>query len=468
MRRILHSCTGCAVLVLAVGSGGSASHAQTPSPAVVATIQIPDADIVGLSVGDNGELAVYDRTPLTNNSLLRFFVASLEDGQIEVKEAPETVTLVGDAPAFKGWMVRDRDNLYALTKNHRSLPGGLSWDQMWVYIISGRTDIAYIGYNDTVDVAGDSPATAPEDFRYRVNGFTLKPANVEGGNNPRLIIDDTIKGNLDILDLNSAGTAMVAQVRHSYRDRYETNCDWPPALPPWNCSSIPGIFGNGLALEWTLDTRASQSDPTLANDDDLYILDPFYSHPILIASHLRRIKLSHPGTDPISAVAQADIDLAAFDSFLTNGVESLHAAPSTDRIWIAAALHDGVHGYVPVFDTLNLDAQVLEPVYSDEHTVLVDPADHNHVIIPVADPFAAPSTLILSELRNGVVVNSVTALTNFDKYSLRAVAFDRNYGLVYLAIDDMLWAVAATEPGMGIFTDGFESGDTSRWSATAP
>jgi hypothetical protein len=166
-------------------------------------------------------------------------------------------------------------------------------------------------------------------------------------------------------------------------------------------------------------------------------------------------------------VAQADIDLDDIHWFLGNGVESLHAAPSTDRIWIATGLHDGVQGWVPVFDTLNLTGQVFDPVYADEVTVLVDPRDHNHVIIPAHEPFVSPSTLVLREVQNGVVVNSVTALTNFDRYSLKAAAFDPLFGIVYLAIDDMLWAVAATAPTLEIFADGFESGNTSKWSASS-
>jgi hypothetical protein len=262
---------------------------------------------------------------------------------------------------------------------------------------------------------------------------------------------------------------MVSQERHSYRGRYEVDCDWPDLSgSPWRCSSFPDIIGNSLALEWTLETRSAPGDPSLAGDDDLYILDPMYMYPppTYNAKHLRRIKLSHPGAPVFSAVAQTDINLEDIHWFLGNGVEAIYAAPSTDRIWIATGLHDGVQGWVPVFDTLNLAGQVLDPIYADENILMVDPRDHNHVIVPTHVPFAYPSTLILQEVQNGVVINSVTALTNFDGYSLDAAAYDPLYGLVYLAIDDTLWAVAATAPTLEIFTDGFESGDTSRWGSS--
>jgi len=102
MRRILYFRIDFASLAVGLFPGGSALHGQIPTSAVVATIQIPDGTIVGLSVGANGELAVYDRTPLASNSLLRFFVASLDKSQVVVTEAPETGVLVGDAPGFKG------------------------------------------------------------------------------------------------------------------------------------------------------------------------------------------------------------------------------------------------------------------------------------------------------------------------------------------------------------------------------
>ncbi len=471
MRQVLLSRVVLVTFAVTMVPAGWSLFAQTPTSAVVAEIQIPGADIVGLSVGGNGELAVYDRTPGVSNSLLRFFSASLELGGLVVTEAPETVTLGGNAPAFAGWMLRDGGLLYALSERYEYTVFGIGWSEMWVHIISGRTRVGFINYNDTVDIDGGSPSSAPEDFRYWVNGFTLKPANAESGNNTRLIIDDNIKGNLDILDLDSSGTALVSQERHSYRGRYEINCDWPDLSgSPWSCLSFPAIIGNSLALEWTLDTRSSPSEPSLANDDDLYILDPMYIYPppAYNAKHLRRIKLSHPGAPVFSAVAQADIDLEDIHWFIGgNGVESIHAAPSTDRIWIATSLHDGVQGWVPVFDTLNLTGQVFDPVYADEVTVLVDPTDHNHVIIPTNVPFAYPSTLILQEVQNGVVVNSVTALTNYDDYSLDAAAYDPLFGIVYLAIGDMLWAVAATAPTVEIFSDDFESGNTSKWSASS-
>ena len=447
-------------------------YAQTPTAAVVDTIQIPGADIVGLSVGADGELAVYDRTDGVSNTVMRFFQASMVGGVPVITEMPETVAMAGDAPHFKGWMARANGLLYALAETRPTTSWSRAWSRMWIYVIGGRSSIGAIGYNSTSTVNGGEPAKWPEDFWYGVNGFVIQPKNSEGTHNARIIIDDTIKGNLDILDLDSFGTGLVSQLRYSYRPRLESDCDWPDLDPNlvWYDCHWSSIFGSGAALEWYLETFAGPGNP-LATTDELYLLDPNYSK-----SYLRRFELSHPGA-PISATELGGIDISA--ETLGVGAESVHGAPREDRLWVATGIQSNKpvpdQGVVPVVNTETRAVEVLNPVYADRHTVLVDPIDQRHVIIPVSESGLNPSSLILRELRNGVVINSVTALEDFDRSSLRAAAYDRSTGLVYLAIKDgmvadTLYAVAATEAmsADSIFADGFESGSTVVWSAAVP
>ena len=102
----IHIRLGFILFLLFVTSGVSDLSAQTPTATVLDTIQIPGAGIVGLSVGSDGELAVYDWTPAASNCLMRFYVASMVAGEPVVTEMPETEIMVGDAPGFIGWMVR--------------------------------------------------------------------------------------------------------------------------------------------------------------------------------------------------------------------------------------------------------------------------------------------------------------------------------------------------------------------------
>jgi hypothetical protein len=258
---------------------------------------------------------------------------------------------------------------------------------------------------------------------------------------PRLIIDDTLKGNLDILDLDPSGSQLVDQWRWSYRGRYETNCQWPDIDPgPTYTCSWMSIHGNGLALEWAYETRTRSNEPHLFDRDELYLLDPIHSK-----AHLRRIALSHPG-QPFWAAEQAELGLEGIAPFLGNGVENLHLAPRQDRLWMASGLQSFNQGYVPLLDTLHLGGWVLDPLYGDQDLLIEDPSDPDHHFIPVADSFAPSPALILREVVNQQVVNSITVLTGYQDDSLKAATFDPALGLIYLAIGDTVHVVSATTP----------------------
>lgn len=420
------------------------SIAATPTDAVIATFQFSGGDIVGLSAGPNGETAVYDRTPGSSNSLLRFLQAEVIKNKLQVSEATETLVLVGDAPGFKGWMLRDGGLLYALARMSRSTAlGASSWAQMWLYIIANRSVLEAINYNGTAKVQGDEPAAAPLDYRYAVNGFALQPPGSEDGNNVRLIIDDTLKGNLDILDLDPTGLYLTEQERHSYRDRLENGCQWPDIDPgPFYTCHWNSIQGNGLALDWAFETRISlPGEPSLATRDEVYILDPIYSQ-----AHLRRISIAPPGENLFWAQEETEIDLTHYNGIFIYGVDSLHMAARRDRLWIASGLQSFDDGFVPVIDTLHLAGHVFNPIYGDQNLLIEDPTNPDHRFIPVADSFASSPSLILREVKNGSTVKSITVLTDYTDEKLTAASFDPRYGLVYLAIEDTVYVVFAPAP----------------------
>ena len=419
--------------------------AATPTGAVIASFQFPDADIVGLSAGSDGEVAVYDQTPGANGSLLRFLQASVVNNKIQIVEAPQTLTLTGNPPGFKGWMLRDGDLLYALARRSATNSGRMHWEQMWLYVIDNHTVLNAINYNGTDQVNGDQPLAAPEDYRYAVNGFTLKPSGSEGGNNVRLIIDDTLKGNLDILDLDASGSNLVEQQRYSYRNRLEDGCQWPDTDPgPDYVCNWHSIAGNGLALDWAFETRTPPSDPDLFDRDEIYLLDPLTSQ-----AHVQPISLAQPGA-AFWAQKEPVIELANFDPLLANGVESLESATRLDQLWVASGMQSFDKGFVTRIDMLHRTGQVIDPVYGDQNILLRDAADPEHWFIPVANGFIAPSSLMIREIKQGKVVNSITALNDYDAfgYSLDAATYDTRYGLVYLAIDDTVYVVPVSAPGL--------------------
>lgn len=426
---------------------GYPAVAVTPTPAVIDSIQFEGGHIVGLSAGPNGEVVVYDRDPSNTwlRSTLRFLQPEMVDGKIQISELNDTVSLAGKSPGFKGWMVRDGGLLYVLAHNNETNSLNVNWAAMWLQVIAGHQILNSINYNSTDQVQGDTPGGAPEDFWYMVNGLTLKPANSEKGNAARLIIDDTVKGNLDILDLGPGGAFLVDQQRYSYRERLEDGCQWPDTHsgPWWECHPLGALSGNGLAMDWTFETRVLDSEPSLHDRDEIYLLDPNYSK-----VHLKRFSVAHQG-DVFWTRKEQEIYMGDWGNgwILQNGVESLHPAPERDRLRIATGLQSFNEGAVPVVDTLHRTGQVLDPVFADQSLLILDPSDPDHWFIPVADGFASKPTLILREVRNNVVVRSIAVLSDYQDYSLYSATFDPVFGLIYLAIDETVYVVSAAAPG---------------------
>ncbi len=442
-RKMLLGLSGVLLGLLA----GYPAVAATPTSAVIDSIQFEGGHIVGLSAGPNGVVVVYDRDPGNTwlRSTLRFLQPEMVEGEIQISKSDDTVSLAGKPPLFKGWMVRDGGLLYVLAQDGETNSWNVRWQEMWLQVIAGNQILTSINYNNTDQVRGDTPNSAPEDFWYMVNGLTLKPANSENGNGVRLIIDDTVKGNLDILDLDLGGTSLVDQQRYSYRERLEDGCQWPDTHsgPWWECHTFGALSGNGLAMEWTFETRVLNSELSLYDRDEIYLIDPNYSK-----VHLKRFSVAHPG-DAFWAREEQEIYMGDWGNgwILNNGVESLHPAPGLDRLWVATGLQSFNEGAVPIVDTLHHTSQVLDPVFGDQSLLISDPTDPDHWFIPVADGFAANPTLILREVRNNVVVRSITALTDYQNYLLYSATFDPVFGLIYLAIDDTVYVVSAAALG---------------------
>lgn len=426
------------LLPLMVGSVQGA----TPTDAVIASIQFPDGDIVGLAAGPRGEVAVYDRQPRETSSLMRFLLANERpDRTIEVVKAPETVFMKGDAPEFKGWLQWDGSILYALSRYKKSTDWGISsWQQMWLHVINGRKRLQAINYNSPDRVPGNDSITAPEDFWYSVNGFAIKPFWAEDANNPLIVIDDTLKGNLEILQMDATGMQLQQHIRHSYRERY-AGCDWPDVDPDktWYDCRWNHAFGNAVALEWTFDTRDTLYRP-LADRDELYLVDPFHS-----LVRVRRFRFPHDLTN-FWLMELPELDPSTYDPMLGNGVHALYTEPRLDQLWIASGVQSFQTGYVARIDTYRETGQVLNPVLGDERILMKDRSTVGRWWIPVTDGFTESGPLILREVRNGVVVNSVTALTDYGDGELQAATFDPRYGLAYLALGDTVYVVSVDTP----------------------
>ena len=231
---------GCLILGLVAGAktGPPQSHAQADAPLVL---------LETIDVGGRPESIVVDRYVGRNDVIFRDLATAkvrFIDGTT-LALASEEIYL--PSWGFETWMAYDRyhHQTYALQVVRQE-----GWNEVLVHRVGWRSRLdsfsVNAGYNDPV----------PVDDRVGVDGLVLKQPMSEGENPGRLIIDNTPRGTIDVVDLNPTGTAAASLQRYSYRD---------PTATGWYCNQ-----GNSLALETRHETLAADD---LASTDIVYISD---------------------------------------------------------------------------------------------------------------------------------------------------------------------------------------------------
>ena len=406
---------------------------------VIDRLTLDGLNIDAMIVDNNHEVVMFDCTGFKQ---LRFLETE-RDRQSDTFSftlANEELDVRWDA-SCTGWLQHDQASslTYVLSLRGRDTNLDINWDEVRVNILQDRQ----FTHSFAVNPNGFEPADGPVDFRYSVNGFVLKPRGAEPGTNGRLIIDDTVKGNIDIVELDSSGTAATGIQRYDYRARID--CDWPPEDPePWRCS-WNRLEGQSLALEWLTETAGPV--PGLTDVDALYLLDPSGG-----TSRVRRFHLSHaPG--PIEVTEQPELDLTQSDTLLNNGAESLTLAPTRDQLYISTRLQSFAEGFVVIADTRTQQQTLLNPVFGDEAPPLIDVADPDRAFLLVSDSFNPGSQLFLRVLRHGAVVNNITVVDAMPN-EVPVLAHDPVYGLLYVALGDEI-VVLRGEADL-VFEGGFE------------
>ena len=184
-----------------------------------------------------------------------------------------------------------------------------------------------------------------------------------------------MKGNLEVLDLDTSGLAIGSYERWSYRDAVA--CTGPPDPPPWNCNWLRNT-GNTIALEWAIDTVSSTD---LTTTDRLYLADHNYAQ-----SRLRVLELGHPGA-ALSPAFGADVDMSDGHMMLANGVEGLAMGGAADVLYVATGLQSFEEGIMGSVDTTaNTPSGVLLP-FRDHSQVWVDPLDPRRFFAVTSDAF---------------------------------------------------------------------------------
>jgi hypothetical protein len=324
-------------------------------------------------------------------------------------------------------MVRDpnSDLVYVLAVNGRTTDARIGWDQVWVHVVSGHAEVGAFSFNPD----GGKPSGAPEDFRFVPAGLALKPAGSESGNAARVFVHEIVGGNVEVLDLDAAGTALASRERFSYRDRIEDGCTWPPAPDPWDCHWL-GTIGNTLALKWYL---ANSIPPGLPGHDLLYLTDHNVSGTDVLLFQVTQ-------ADPVVLTPLPEIDMTAADDVLTNGIEGLTAGHG-DTLFVATGLQSFEDGLIGTIDAATQAPGVIRIPFGDRGDPALDPSDPRRVFVAASDAFAQQPALLVHELVDGAVEQTVQVLAPHDEARVSSMAYDPRFGLLYLAVGDRILAV---------------------------
>lgn len=401
------------------------------SPAVVAAIGFPGGRPDALLVNDSQELIVFDAD--TDNAAGRphlRFVQVARDDDLETfafDVAPDALPVAWTTGIPKGWMARDPNSglVYVLAVAGQTTDAGIGWDRMWVHVVSGHSEVGAFNFNPD----GGKPSGAPEDFRFVPAGLALKPADSEAGNPARLFVHEIVGGNVDVLDLGAAGTALASRERFSYRDRIEDGCAWPPAPSPWDCHWL-GTIGNTLALKWRL---TNSIPPGLPDHDLLYLTDHNVSGADVLVFRVTQAA-------PVTLTPLPGIDMAAADDILANGIEGLTAGHG-DTIFVATGLQSFEEGLIGTIDAATQASGVIRIPFGDRGDPALDSSDPRRLFVAASDAFDAQSALLVHEVVDGAVVQTVQVLAPHDGGRVASMAYDPRFGLLYLAVGDRILAV---------------------------
>jgi hypothetical protein len=292
------------------------------------------------------------------------------------------------------------------------------WRRMWLYIIAGRARLNSIVINEE-----------HKDFRYDVDGFALKQPGIEG-RQARVIIDNTIHGNIDVVDLDAEGLEAMELGRASYRAPVAC-ADEPTCV--WKVNE-----GNSLALETQYQT---QLDDNLRSSDLLYIGDDNG-----IYGHIRVLRISHPGPS-LSAAPLPDIDLTGVFP-CSVGVRGLSMAGPRDLLYMPSGCQSFAEGYVGAFDTTSSAVTTVTVPYLDQNFVEVDWYDPKRVFVATSDgfcrgdsPYDPSCGLYLHLIYDDVLVDSLRLMTDYPLGGLKDMAFDPYELVLYLTVEDSIISV---------------------------
>jgi hypothetical protein len=358
------------------------------------------------------EVLLYDR--LTSN--VRFL------NSVALTLFPDLVNL----PTWndKKWIAFDRSLCLAYVATTRAQYnfGTIYWEETRLHILDSRVVTATVSVNESYNRGLPSPA----DTKYSIEGLALKQSNSEADNPARLILDNTRKGRIDVVDLSATGTAVARSQRFAYDER----------SPEYSNINL----GNSLALESKHETLSVDD---LATTDILYISDR--NHPYVGGyGYLRVIQLNHPMAD-LNAVLLPEVNLNSTWPF-PNGLQGLDIAGQRDLVYIASGLQSFDNGYLGRLSTTNhASLQAGTILYGDMGKVLVDWYDTRRVFIASFDGFYNDPNqgLYLHLVYDATVIDTLLLKEDYTPSVILpySMAFDPYTRRLYMAVGSQILVV---------------------------
>jgi hypothetical protein len=324
---------------------------------------------------------------------------------------------------WEGWLAYDRTHGYAYAVTTRMVweSSIQSWEELRVTVINDREYIGGFSLNQSYNL----DPTNLVDLRIDVEGLEIKPAQSEGNNPTRLIVDDNYNGILHVVDLNSEGTDLARVQRGDYR----------PALTDVWRQDNPG---NSLALETKHETLSVDD---LANDDLLYIAD---LNDGADDGYITVVRLTHPLQD-LQLTALPKVDLSETWPFTSYGLKGIMMAEQRDVLYVSSAQQSFNEGYIGTVNTTNNQvAHVVSLTYSDQGNLLVNWADPQMVFVPTFDGFYndPDQGLYLTLVYNDQEVDRLLLEKDHDEYErVRGMTYDPDHQCLYLTVGSKVLVV---------------------------
>ena len=281
------------------------------------------------------------------------------------------------------------------------------YEQVRVHILAGRERQGFFTINDSFN----SPDVV--DNFYHIEGVTMLPRGA-GPSTSRtiLVVDNTPRGNLDIVHLQADGEDVQSVYRQSYRASLcsETQYHWT------------ATHGNSLALDYHQGT--------------LYLADN-NSYP----QHVRAFAFNG-----MTASEQSQIAVGQ-EALCWVFLQGLTVAQGRDVLYVPSGCQSFETGSTVLVDTA--DDQVLKRItyrYGDQDIVAVDSHDPRRVFITTSDyngNYDGEQWLTLHMLYDDVVVASLPLIQGFgnQKNLLRDMVYDPVSSRLFLSVDESIVVV---------------------------